>query len=232
MVYGNNFMCGSAVDFDEAHSEVAAKYLAGVIVFNLVWGAYEWAIEIVSGPAARKRGKGARGRDLVYRVLGDRHFPYLRQATFRALELGRMKAAKFRTPEMQRFLAAGSLAGIGAEYLREFRNALVHGSLRKPEPEDWGEKSEYRADDDPDIIQFHANTRLTLLLIQILMRSVSEGGEELTAWFSDPAPAALALTQLHCPLPEKGGLPFQDAPLLQWEDPYAIQQKYRWKDAA
>lgn len=217
-VYGDSFMCGAAADFDEAHSEVAAKYLAGVIVFNHAWSAYEWTIQIASSAPGIKHGKGARGRDLAFRILGDRHFPYLRAAVFDALD----RSPLVNTTEMRRMLAAGALAGVAAEHLREFRNAVAHGALEKPFPGDWGAKSEYVANDDPAIRQFHANARLTLLLIQILLRSVCTERDELTAWFSEPEPATLVLTQLHCPFSgtSGGALPFTDARVVRWQDQY------------
>lgn len=197
-VYGDSTWCGGAADFDATHSEVAAKYVAGVIVFNLVWGAYEWAVDISSRPSTVKYAKGARGRDLIFRAIGDEHFPCLRNAVLDALDVNPGNRPNFNTGEMRRMLAAGSFGGIAAEYLREFRNALVHGSLRPPTPEDWGKNSRYVADDEPAIRQFHTNIRITLLLIQILLRSAAKENEELTAWFDDPQSAILVLTQLHC----------------------------------
>jgi hypothetical protein len=218
-VYGDSFMCSTAADYDEAHSEVAAKYLAGVTVFNLAWVAYESAVEMASGAVGVKHAKGARGRDLVFHIVGNGHFPYLREAVFAALDMSPRKRAALYTRDMRRMLAAGSLAGIAAEHLREFRNALVHGTLPKPMPEDWGKDSRYVPDDDPGIRQFHGNTRLTLLLIQILTRSASDESEQLRVWFSDPQPARLVLTQLHCPPPsdEVDPLPLNDAPVVEWE---------------
>ncbi|MGO3933693.1 hypothetical protein NP284_35925 [Rhodopseudomonas pseudopalustris] len=225
-VNGDSLMCGTAADFDAAHSEVAAKYLAGVVVFNLVWGAYEWAVEIASRPLALKQPRGARGRDLICHVFGDKHFPHLRGAVLDALDLSSKRVLDLGSREMRRMLVAGSLAGIGAEYLRGFRNALAHGTLEKPMPEDWGEGSDYKADDDPALRQFQVNTRLTLLLMQILMRFASAGSEELTASFDEPQSAALVLTQLHCPFETSEGaaLPLGDAPLVQWRDHHFYRQ--------
>jgi hypothetical protein len=52
-----------------------------------------------------------------------------------------------------------------------------------------------------------------------LMRFASES-KELTAWFSEPQPATLVLTQLHCPFQRKETepLPLRDAPLVRWQD--------------
>ena len=62
----------------------------------------------------------------------------------------------------------------------------------------------------------YANTRLALLLIQILMRSTLQQCAELKAWLAEAHPADLVLTQLHCVFPEcnEFELPLEDAPLL------------------
>jgi hypothetical protein len=228
-VHGDSLWCGDGADFDQAHSELAEKYLGGVIIFNLVWSAYEWAVDIAGRPLASKHAKGARGRDLIFRLLGDKHFPYLRKAVLDALDLCPRKCVDFKTPEMRRLLTAGSFAGIGAEYLREFRNTLVHGALGQPMPDDWGKDCKYVADDDPAVRRFHTNIRLTLLLIQVLLRSITKDDEELRAWLADPQPATLVLTQLHCPclVNEPEELPLAGAPLVIWDDHYAMTVKYR-----
>ncbi len=175
-----------------------------------------------------RHAKGARGRDLIFRVIGDKHFPCLRNAVLAALDVGSGQCLNFTTREMRRMLAAGSLAGLAAEYLREFRNALVHGALRQPMPRDWGKDSNYVADNEPAIRQFHANIRVTLLLIQVLLRSVAKDSEVLTAWFSDPQSAILVPTQLHCcaNIENYEGLLLSDAPLVRWRDHYALMTEY------
>jgi hypothetical protein len=216
---GTSMWCGSAAEFEDANSEVAEKHLAGVIIFSLVWAAYELAVEIASEPFGMKQPKGARGRELLVQLLGDKHFPHLRSAVLAAFELYGGRGINLSTREMRRMIAMGSLAGIGAEHLREFRNAVAHGAMIKPLPEDWGDKSEYCPDEDPAIRQFHVNTRIALLLIQILMRSTLNPHDELKGWLSEPQSAVLVLTQLHCVPRERfeSELPLQDALLLEEE---------------
>ena len=215
----SSFMCSSVAEFDDANTEVAEKYLAGVIVFNLVWAAYESAVEMASKSFGLKQPRGARGRELLLQLVGDKHFPHLRSAVFDAVGLRNDRCADLSTGEMRRAIASQSMAGIGAEHLRQFRNAVTHGSITKPMPGDWGDKSEYSADQDLGIRQFHANTRLALLLIQILMRSALPQCTDLQAWLPESHPADLVLTQLHCVLPERSEseLPLMDAPLLNQE---------------
>ena len=213
----DSFWCGPAADFQDADSDVAEKHLAGIIVFNLVWTAYECSVEIASKPFSMKQPKGARGRDLLVQLFENKQFPHLHRAVHDAFDVRNGPGANFRTPEMRRMIATGSMVGIGAEHLREFRNAVVHGNVTKPVPEDWGINSTYDANNDPAIRQFHFNIRITLILIQILMRSTFAHGDDLSGWLRDSYPAALVLTQLHCAVPEyyEPELPFDDAPLLR-----------------
>lgn len=185
--------CGPAADYEAADSEVAAKHLAAVIVFTLVWTAYECAVEtMVSGGG----GKGARGRDLVAAVAPP-NVPRLRETLLAALELD-PGGTHWSSRDSQRLIASASIAGLAGEHLRQFRNRSIHGDLPKPDPTDWGPRSEYSADADPRLRRFHANTRLALLLLQILAASDAGADAELEEGLEDACDADLALLLLHC----------------------------------
>ena len=191
----DSWMCSPAADYEKANSEVAEKHLAGILIFNLVWTAYECAIEAAHG-ALGKAGKGARGRDWFLSRFGDKSFPMLRKCVLDAVAATHHRI-DFARADMRRAIDAGAWAAIGAEHLRQFRNAVIHGDLPKPEPEAWGDGSEYRADEDPAIRQFAPNIRLTLVLIQIMALSEVGSGEKLSGWRSDTEPAIPLLEQLH-----------------------------------
>ena len=129
---GTGLWCRSASDFEAANSEVVAKHIAGIIVFQLVWIAYESAIEMASQSSERDkyRGKGALGREVIFRLMKNRCFPRLRQVLSGALELYAADMEYFRTRLMRQLIDAGSIAAIGAEHLRCFRNAVIHGEIR------------------------------------------------------------------------------------------------------
>ena len=215
--------CGPAADFEDANSEVAAKFVAGSIVFNLVWAAYEAAVDGASGDFVERQpwGRGAKGREIL-RILGkNNHFPHLRQTVFDAFMRGHGHEKDVLGKDMRRVLKEWNIAAIGAERLRCFRNALVHGDIGKPEPKDWGAKSTYSADNDPDIGQFHDSIRIALILIQILMRSTLKADEELSGWQSESQSGMLLLMQLHCKIAHTEGqlnLGLRDAALIDDED--------------
>jgi len=68
-------------------------------------------------------------------------------------------------PELRAMIRDGMLAAVAGELLRSFRNDVAHGTLDRPQPEDWGESSEYKVDLDPAILKFHHHVRLLLVLI-------------------------------------------------------------------
>jgi hypothetical protein len=196
-----SMMCGSAAEYGDVNSQLAEKHLAGVIVSNLVWTAYECAVEAVADEGEKRRPKGALGRDLILRTFGDRPFPHLKPTVLRALTYAKSPPG-LGSPEAKRALAAGAWGALGAEHLRQFRNRMVHGEVRKPEPRDWGDGSSYVINNDPAILQFEANVRLLLLLIQILALQAIAPEEWLFGWKSDADPAHVLLEQLHCVVEE------------------------------
>ena len=98
-IYGTALWCRSASDFEAKNCEVVAKHIAGMIVFHLVWIAYESAIEMASHRAERKKypGKGALGREVIFRLMKSRGFPHFRQVLSGALELYKDDMEYFNT---------------------------------------------------------------------------------------------------------------------------------------
>ncbi|WP_423605450.1 hypothetical protein [Sphingomonas sp. MS122] len=193
---GNNYMCRTAAEYDEALSTLSERHLAGIIVFNLCWSAYEGGVELASGLVRGHQPKGALGRDILRSRHGDAHFPYLRQCLFASMNF--IQPGKFEMPETRAMIRDGKLAAVAAELLRSFRNDVAHGSLPRPEPEDWGEMSKYRVDDDPAILKFHHHVRLLLVLIQIMILQTDAILTELSQLTEEWAPTKDVVTLLHC----------------------------------
>ena len=214
------WMCGSAADYEAANGELTEKHLAGVIVFNLVWTAYECAVEAASGPYGLRQPRGARGRELMFRMKADR-LPYLRRTVIEALSVTQ-EVPDFAHVEMRRAITARSWAAIGAEHLRQFRNAMTHGAVPKPKPKDWGRSSRYQVDEDPAITQFASHIRLTLMLIQILAVDGVGPKDTLAPWRFDEDPALALLSQLHCDIEDGDQLP------LDLPDAHIITGDERW----
>lgn len=192
-VDGLSMWCNPVADYESADSELAAKHLAATIVFTFVWTAWESLIDVMGAGVV---GKGAKGRDIVVR-LASGEMPHFRAVLFNAFALD-YGQVDFAHRDMRRLLDMGSLPGIAAEYLRQFRNRVIHGDVQKPEPGDWGDSSKYRADEDPHLRRFHTNIRLLLLLLQIIARSLVDRGTHLESWLEYPRDGKSALEQLHC----------------------------------
>lgn len=193
---GSSLWCNSVAEYEAANEEVTEKHLAATIVFTFAWTAYERAVALMTGPKRRKTGRGALGRDLVAVTSGAR-IPFLRDMLLRATQFDG-GGTNYCHPDMRRMLRSGSVPGIAGEYLRQFRNRLIHGNIQKPEPCDWGPESEYIADEDPCLRRFHVNIRLLLLLIQLLAMGSLEPDSELESWMIESYDAHIVLRRLHC----------------------------------
>lgn len=192
---GNNYMCGDAADFDDALSILSERHLAGIIVFNLCWSAYEGAVELAAGPSYGRRPKGGFGRDLLRKHHGDAHFPWLKHCLLASIEFFAPEVLEAK--ELRALIREGALAAVAAELLRSFRNEVAHGTLTRPHPKDWGMNSKYKIDEDPAVLRFHHHIRLLLLLIQIMMLQTDAAQVELSQVSEDWASAVDVLNQLH-----------------------------------
>lgn len=186
--------CESAMDYESVHSALTEKFLAGVIIFNLVWNAYESAVEVVGKAIGGKRPKGALGSNLL--LSAKRRLPYLRDVTLRALELSDPCSNGVRG--FLRFVRRHSIEGIAGESLRQFRNSVIHGDFPKPRPSDQNQEDlGWSSEGDKFLPLFRSNIRLSLMLTQQFMLDLASPELEIT-WRSEDLPAILVLTQLHC----------------------------------
>ncbi len=193
---GNNYMCDAAVDYDEALSALSERHLAGIVVFNLCWSAYEGAVELAAGSVQGRQPKGALGRDILCAHHGDAHFPRLRQCLLGSIDF--VEPGAFDMPKVRAMIRDGKLAGVAGELLRSFRNDVAHGTLARPQPEDWGHLSEYKIDEDPAILKFHHHIRLLLIMTQIMMLQTDAILADLSQLTDEWAPAKDVLLVLHC----------------------------------
>jgi hypothetical protein len=194
---GAAFWCEPVADYEKRNSEITAKHLAATIVFTFVWTAYECAVETLKGG---KGPRGAQGRDLAA-ARAKAHMPYLKILLDEVLAISRDQV-EFSHPEMRRMLGLGSIPGVAGEYLRQFRNRLVHGDMPKPDPDESRDNEDNGVDAAPHLRRFHLNIRLTLLLIQILLIPDVEEGDYLDNWLDEPCLARFSLERLHVAPPD------------------------------
>lgn len=169
-------LCEVSIDYENAQSEMASKYVAAMTIFNFLWAAYEAAVSATLPDKFKgllKDGRlGERGRRLFEEEpdLAE-HFDGLSFALSLAVNYcskgglfdERLSRARQRFSKLDFVFAA--------ELCREFRNFVFHGEDEVPSHPDWGDAHESIS----RLRRFYAIGRLLILLIQAL------------AWLSLPA---------------------------------------------
>lgn len=179
--------CESVAEYDDAHSDIARRYVAGVTVFTFLWRAYEAAVQLVWPDRLRRLWKegnvGERGRRL-FEDFPD-NFPSLRYLT-NVARLAEFYCDEGKLFEKRLYAIREKLPDrdlkFSAELCREFRNFITHGEDQVPEPAGWsgdGRQTNAR------IYRLYAISRLLLLLIQAFAYSQLEGDPSDVEWGYD-----------------------------------------------
>lgn len=169
--------CGFA-ESDRAFGEMARLWLAGTMIFGLVWQAYELSV------LARKPKSSAQGQDGVKLIAAGSDgmtVPRLSELTHAVTQDLSDLVDKRRKTETERQLAEFDIdhtpAALAARALASFRNALIHGQLVAPltpvDPED-----DDLIEGERKIRVFYDVIRLTLVLIQLLFAGAFDDDEE------------------------------------------------------
>jgi len=165
---GDSQWCRPAYEYEKAVSEVKERFVAGQLVFQGAWNAFE-----IAGEALFSNGKSP-STQAVRHKLERSHQPLLglREALFDAFEKAK---PHIRTthPAFKEAVASRSELSISAELLRQFRNDLLHGKIQSLEPRDWGEESDDKTCQKQTEL-FHAQIRLVLFLLQAIIARVEQ----------------------------------------------------------
>lgn len=173
-------LCETAADYENAQSEMASKYVAGLSIFSFLWAAYEAAVAMTAPtqyPSLLKGRLGERGRKLfetdpILATTFDGLADLCRLAEYHCTRGGRMQTRLERIlskyPE-RNFVFAAELA-------REFRNFVYHGEDGVPHHEHWGD-TDGAWESRSRLRRFYSVGRLLLLMIQALaIRALAESG--------------------------------------------------------
>lgn len=152
------FYCETVADREDEDRELASKYAAALIIFNLAWTAYESAIEISARDETIKETLPVHARRL-FQIEADQ------ASQIKALDQSYRVARHIcerRDPlkdEFARTISRHGLTGpaAAAEMIRIFRNYIVHGDDPLP------------AESVLPCYRFYAITRVILLLTQHLI---------------------------------------------------------------
>ena len=179
-------LCDLTIDFENAQSEMASKYVAGATIFNFLWLAYEAVVGLAAPDELRRLLKdqrmGERGRRLLEaRPTLTSKFIGIENLTRLALghcrDGGRMEE---RCEQIQeRYGKAGLVTA--AELAREYRNFVVHGGDEVPQHEKWGDVVTARC----RIYRFYSVGRVVLYLIQAMCWIVHEKDQKFHEYGSD-----------------------------------------------
>ena len=170
-------MCSSGRDYDNAVSDVKERFVAGQLVFQGAWNAFE-----IAGEALFLNGKKPTSQAVRHKLERFGHRPIfgLKEAFFEA----HSQACTFINVQEKPFkeaVASGSYLGVSAELLRQFRNGILHGKIQSLEPRDWGEDSDDKTCDRQTEL-FHAQIRLVLFLLQAIIARVESSH---AVWFNE-----------------------------------------------
>ncbi|RRN63489.1 hypothetical protein [Caulobacter sp. 602-1] len=179
---GAMYMCSGAAEFEFSHSEMASKYMAGLITFNFLWSAYEGAREISPYGRVLTGRAGNKSRELSRLTAGaSEGLPYFRACLHGALTICQRGGGLDEHIRATVARSAGSTAELAADLCRTFRHHVYHGDDKVPEPSDWGAEdlSGLRSDKrvvqkSPQIDRFYAVCRLALMNIQLMIISSLE----------------------------------------------------------
>jgi hypothetical protein len=179
-------LCEVAIDYDDAQSEIASKYVAAATIFNFLWQAYEAAVAQVAPDELMRLIKeqrfGERGRrllearpDIGARFRGTNDLVNL--ALLQCRKGGLMDERCQRVTDKY----GNNALVAAAELAREFRNFLFHGNDQAPGHEDWGNRVVSRC----RIYRFYSVSRLLLYLIQAMNWIEHDGEIERFEYGSD-----------------------------------------------
>ncbi|WP_299171145.1 hypothetical protein [uncultured Brevundimonas sp.] len=165
------FYCSPALAHADAESSIASKYLAGTIMFSFVWMALEQTILEIAPKG--KGTAGARGRLVFASPLAvDLDLDGPLKLTWRFTHAVGDMQADLRV--LGGLLPAAPRAEVAFELVRRVRNAFSHGTLMPPQPNDWGEGVAHAS--TPEIDRFFGSTRLSLMLIALLLANNVRSG--------------------------------------------------------
>jgi hypothetical protein len=162
-------LCETTIDYENASSEMASKYVAGATIFSFCWQAYEAAVRVTATTELRGLLKeerfGERGRRLFEsRLTMSPCFSGLTELL--RLAIYQCEEGGLFTDRLNKVRARVSNEGfiLAAEIAREFRNFLFHGEDEPPAHEEWGAAVVTHC----RLCRFYTVSRLILYLIQAL----------------------------------------------------------------
>lgn len=163
-VHGESLMCRPASEYHDMKSGAKERFVAGKLVFQGAWNALEMAGNLLSTGMVNATIQAIR-----HQLAKGSYRPFfgLREALFDA---HRLVACYIDTEHVayREAIASGNYLCVATEYLRQFRNGILHGKIAETISFDCQENSEYGAPNLQTEL-FHTQIRLILFLLQAVI---------------------------------------------------------------
>ena len=162
--------CEPAAELEDARSALISRYVEDLTVFVWVWIAFEKAIDILCRRSNDRIGDAVhyiKDRVASFEFVGLRDVECKAYDMVRHLIEGKVQKNAATLVKSGQWLSERHLLFI--YIVREARNSFVHGDVHEIEPEDWGEFSTYRVENDRNIVAVRLLTQLSLFALQLLL---------------------------------------------------------------
>lgn len=180
-VFNDSMMCGSASAYDDVISNMKERFVAGQLVFQGAWNAFE-----IAGEALFANGRKPTSQAVRHKLerFGHQQIFGLKEAMFEAHSQARVYINTQERP-FKEAIASGSYLGISAELLRQFRNGILHGKFGNLIPHEYV-RYEFEDPKSGTLSRqtelLHAQIRLVLFLLQTIIGRVESNHE---VWFNE-----------------------------------------------
>ena len=174
-IHGDGLYCNTAAEHDDAMSRVKSHFLAGALVFQCAWNAFENA-----GKALSKKENAASTQAIRHKLAEGGYRPmYGFEKTVLDAHRTGNRYIDVNHKAYRESIALGSYLCIAAEQLRQFRNGILHGEIQAMDPFGWDPDSKDQTHEDQTEL-FHTHIRLILFLLQEIVGRVES--EHLMGW--------------------------------------------------
>ena len=173
-LHEDGFYCGAA-DHEEAISRVRSHFLAGTLVFQFAWNAFEAA-----GKALSEKENTVSTQAIRHKLAEGGYRPMygFEETVLDAHRVGN-RYIDINHCAYRESIAEGNYLCVAAEQLRQFRNGILHGEIQAMVPLDWGPESKDQTHEDQTEL-FHTHIRLVLFLLQEIIARVES--EHVMVW--------------------------------------------------
>ncbi len=178
--------CGHAFDAAEADSEVASKFMTGLVIFNFIWSALECVSVLASSnPRETTNLTNKLVRDLEFLKEKPEGMPFFKETFLSTWNHCRLSGDMQQDLHKVSKYLSHRLSIPSVRLLCRIRNKFAHGKFSVPFADDHGPLSKFDANKHPEICRFYSAGRLALFTIQSLLLKIVGDKEIFVPHVSD-----------------------------------------------